>query len=83
MRLTHGVRKAFGKVPLLKGVPYDHAMKKLGRASMVRDGKGDWLIRRITETDREILTDLGLMPHITGIKNSRGRPRKAAKARVF
>lgn len=77
--MTHRLRKAFDKVPLLKGVPYGHSMKKLRRASMVRDGQGQWLIRRITDNDRRILTDLGLMPRITEIRNPRGRPRKASK----
>lgn len=74
--MTHRLRKAFDRVPLLKGIPYNHAMKKLRRASMVRDGKGVWLIRKITDKDRQILTDLGLMPRITEIKNPQGRPKK-------
>jgi len=74
--MTYKMRKAFAKVPELEGVPYNHILKKLRRASMMMDAGGDWMIRKITEADRKILTDLGLIPRIIDIKNPRGRPRK-------
>lgn len=73
--MTYKLRKAFEKVPLLDSIPYGHIMKKLRRASMIRDGSGEWLLRKITGNDRQILTELGIIPRIIDVKNPVGRPR--------
>lgn len=77
--MTYKMRKAFEKVKLLDGVPYNHVLKKLRRASMMMDAEGNWLIRKITDNDRQVLTDLGLIPRVIDVKNPRGRPRKEAE----
>ena len=70
------MRKAFEKVPELSGVPYNHVLKKFRRASMMMDADRNWMIRKITDSDRNILIDLGLLPRIIDVKNPRGRPKK-------
>ncbi len=74
--MTYKMRKAFEKVPELSGVPYNHVLKKLRRASMMMDASGNWMIRKITDSDRNILINLGLLPRIIDVKNPRGRPKK-------
>lgn len=77
--MTHRLKKTFAEVPLLKNMPYIHSIKKLKRASMIRDDNGEWKIGRITSEDHQILIALGLVPCVAEIKNPRGRPKKTSK----
>ena len=75
--MTCKMRKAFEKVPQLQNVPYNHILKKLRRATMNNDSSdSEWLLRKLTVNEKEILISLGLLPKIIDIKNPVGRPKK-------
>ncbi len=73
--MTCKMRKAFEKVPQLQKVPYNHIMKKLRRATMNKGPDTEWLIRKLTKKEREVLVELGLLPRLIDIKNPVGRPK--------
>ena len=74
--ITCRLRKLFRSIESLKGVPYNHVLRKLRRASKIRDPDGNWEIRKITDKERQLLVDLRLVPKPIEIKNPRGRPKK-------
>jgi hypothetical protein len=51
-------------------------LRKLRRASKIRDPDGNWEIRNVTDKERQMLVDLRLVPKPIEIKNPRGRPKK-------
>lgn len=56
--ITYSLRNTFDKAPPPKGVPYGYSMKKFQRASAIGDSDDKWLIKKITNKDHQILTDL-------------------------
>ncbi len=80
--MTCKLRKAFEKVPQLQKVPYNHILRKLRRATMNKESsEGEWLLRKLTSNEKEILIELGLLPKIINIKNPVGRPKKERTSR--
>ncbi len=43
--------------------------------------EGEWLLRKLTANEKEILIELGLLPKIINIKNPVGRPKKERTSR--
>ena len=73
--MSSRIVREFDSTPSLENLNYSKSMKVLGRAKKVRIDD-EWNLIRLTVKDAEILTDLGLLPKITVVKDPRGRPRK-------
>lgn len=74
--MTCRMRKAFSNVECLRNVPYANVLRKLRRATKCRNSDGEWLLRKLTEKEVQVLQELGLLPRLIEIKNPRGRPKK-------
>jgi len=72
------IRKVFSGIEMIDGVPYDTVMKKLKRVTKIKESDGTWTFRKITEGEKELITELGLMPRMVDVKNPVGRPRKGS-----
>ena len=70
------MRKIFGGVDRLKGVPFNTVIKKLRRVSKIMGPDGQWAVRKITDKEQTLMTELGLFPKVVTVKNPRGRPKK-------
>lgn len=73
------IRKVFNGIEMIDGVPYDTVMKKLKRVTKIKESDGTWTFRKITEKEKELITELGLIPRLVDVKNPVGRPRKESK----
>ena len=75
--MEYRMRKAFSKVKELENVPHKTVLRKLRRATKIRNSDGEWELRKIAEKDVKVLMELGLIPVPEKIKRPRGRPKKA------
>lgn len=70
------IRKVFDGIEMIDGVPYETVMKKLKRVTKIKESNGKWTFRKITEKEKKLITELGLIPRLVDVKNPVGRPRK-------
>jgi len=74
--MEYRMRRAFSKVRELDGVPHRIVLRKLRRATKIRNSDGKWELRKISEKDVNVLIELGLIPMPETVKKKRGRPKK-------